>query len=140
MAARLTDRQKKRILADRADGMSLSQLSIKYGVSKTTIHRTLKNDPETERKVKEKKEQNTADILAYMESKRDKVCEIIDVAMEALPDKIRNAKTASDVTTALGTVIDKWAMISGGPNDEVAEDGLSRSLRELAERMESDGD
>lgn len=138
MAARLTDRQKKRILADRADGMSLSQLSIKYGVSKTTIHRTLKSDPETERKVTEKKEQNTADILAYMESKRDKVCEIIDVAMEALPDKIRNAKTASDVTTALGTVIDKWAMISGGPNEDAAEDGLSRSLRKMAEELESD--
>lgn len=140
MAARLTDRQKKRILADRTDGMSLSQLSIKYGVSKTTIHRTLKSDPETERKVTEKKEQNTADILAYMESKRDKVCEIIGIGLDTLPDKIRNAKTASDVTTALGTVIDKWAMISGGPNEDAAEDGLSRSLRELAEGLESDDD
>lgn len=140
MAARLTDKQKKGIFADRVDGMSLGQLSKKYGVSKTTIHRTLKSDPETERKVTEKKEQNTADILAYMESKRDKVCEIIGIGLDTLPEKIRNAKTASDVTTALGTVIDKWAMISGGPQDEVAEDGLSRSLRELAEGMESDGD
>lgn len=138
MAARLTDKQKKGIYADRVDGMSLSQLSAKYGVSKTTIHRTLKSDPETERKVTEKKEQNTADILAYMESKRDKVCEIIGIGLDTLPEKIRNAKTASDVTTALGTVIDKWAIISGGPNEEVAEDGLSRSLRELAEGMESD--
>lgn len=73
-----------------------------------------------------------------MESKRDAVCNIIGTGLEVLPDKIKNAKTASEVTTALGTLIDKWAIISGGPKDGTAEDDLSRSLRELGEGLESD--
>lgn len=110
MAARLTDKQKKKIVADRADGMSLSQLSAKYGVSKTTIHRVLKSDPETEQIVTRKKEQNTADVLAYMDSKRDIVCEILGKGLDALnsPDKLAEASPAQ-ITTAMGTLIDKWA-------------------------------
>ena len=41
------------------------------------------------------------------------------------------------ITTALRTLIDKWAMVDG-PKDETAEDDLSRSLRELGEGLESD--
>lgn len=139
MASRLTDKQKKKIIADRADGMSIRQLADKYRTSTTTVHRTLKSDPETERKVTQKKEKNTADIIAYMESKREKVCEVIDVSLEVLPEKIRAAKTASEVTTALGTLIDKWTAISGGPSDTAKEDDLSRSLRELGQELERDG-
>lgn len=45
----------------------------------------------------------------------------------------------AQITTALGTLIDKWAMISGGPSDNGKEDELSKSLREMAEELESDG-
>lgn len=73
-----------------------------------------------------------------MESKREKVCEVIGVSLEVLPEKIRAAKTASEVTTALGTIIDKWTMICGGPADTAKEDDLSRSLREFGQELESD--
>lgn len=91
-----------------------------------------------ESKLEQKKQENTADILAYMESKRNAVCEIIDVGLRVLPEKIVAAKTATEVTTALGTLIDKWSAVSGISGDEVREDGLSRSLREMAEELESD--
>lgn len=91
-----------------------------------------------EQKVAQKKEENTADILAYMERQRGKVCEVIGVSLEVLPGKIRAAKTAPEVTTALGTVIDKWTMISSSPDDIAKEDDLSRSLRELGQELESD--
>ena len=32
----------------------------------------------------------------------------------------------------------EWAMISGGPSDNAKEDELSKSLREMAEELESD--
>ena len=53
-------------------------------------------------------EENTADILAYMESRRKQVCDIIEIGLAVLPEKIQTAKTASEVTTALGTLIDKF--------------------------------
>ena len=56
VAKHLTDKQKKKIIADRADGLSLRQLAAKYGTSTTTIHRVIGSDPETERKVTAKKE------------------------------------------------------------------------------------
>lgn len=139
MAARLTDKQKKKIIADRADGLSIRQLANKYHTSTTTIHRTLKSDPETEQIVTQKKEENTKDVLAYMESQKQLVCEIIGKGLMALNDPQKLAKAnPAQITTALGTLIDKWVMVNGSSGTETKEDGLSASLRELAKELESD--
>lgn len=139
MAARLTDKQKKKIIADYVELGSYNAVAKTNGVSKDTVKRIVQSCEDFGQKAKQKKEQNTADILAYMERQREKVCEVIGVGLEVLPEKIRAAKTASDVTTALGTVIDKWTMISSSPDDTAKEDDLSRSLRELGKELESDG-
>ena len=138
MAARLTDRQKKKIVADYLELGSYNAAAKLNGVSNHTVKRVVLEVPEISEKVKQKKEENTADILAYMEGKRKAVCEIIEIGLSVLPDKIKTAKSASEVTTALGTLIDKWSAVSGGPADTAKEDELSKSLREMAEEMESD--
>lgn len=139
MAARLTDRQKKKIVADYLETQSMNATAKKNKVSWDTVKRVLKEQGNIEKKLEEKKDQNTADILAYMESKRNVVCEIIDNGLEALrdPKKLQRSSPVQ-ITTALGTLIDKWAMISGGPSDEMKEDALSKSLKEMAEELESD--
>lgn len=138
MAGRLTDRKKKKIVADYLELRSVNAAAKRNNVSWKKANEAIQEDKELTKKLEDKKAENTADILAYMESRRDKVCEIIGVALEVLPEKIRDARSASEVTTALGTIIDKWAMVSGGAADEVKEDGLSKSLKELAEELESD--
>ena len=138
MAARLTDKQKKKIVADYLETGSYRAAARKNHVADGTVKRIVLECGDIEQKVAQKKEENTADILAYMESQKQAVCDIISVGIEVLPEKIRFAKSASEVTTALGTLIDKWASISGGPADQVKEDGLSQSLREMAEELESD--
>lgn len=134
MAARLTDRQKKKIVADYLELGSYNATAKKNGVSNHTVKRIVLEFPEISDKLQEKNNQNTADILAYMESKRKIVCEILDKGLEALnsPEKLAEA------TPALGTLIDKWTAISGGPADTAKEDDLSRSLRELGKELESD--
>lgn len=112
MAAQLTDKQKKKIVADYLETESYRAAARRNGVSDGTVKRVILDCGEFERLSAQKKEENTADIIAYMESRKDKVCEIIDVSLEVLPDKITNAKTAADVTTALGTILDKWAAIN----------------------------
>ena len=74
-----------------------------------------------------------------MESQRGMVCEIIGKGLTVLNDeeKLKEA-TPAQITTAIGTLIDKWTAISGGPGEVAKEDGLSQSLRELAEELESD--
>ena len=139
MAARLTDKQKKKIIADYVELGRYNATAKRNGVSNHTVKRVVLEVPEMADKIQQKKEENTADILAYMESQRGIVCEIIGKGLTALndPEKLAEA-TPAQITTALGTLIDKWASISGGPADKVKEDGLSQSLREMAEELESD--
>ena len=140
MAKHLTDREKKKIIADYAECGNYSQVARKHKVSFDTVKRVVVSDPETVKKAEQKKEQNTADIFAYMESKRNIVCEILGKGLEALnsPEKLKEA-TPAQITTAMGTLIDKWTATSGGPADTAKEDDLSRSLRELGKELESDG-
>lgn len=139
MAARLTDRQKKKILADYLETQSVNAAAKKNKVSWDAANKVLKEAGEVEKKLEQKKDQNTADILAYMESQRDIVCQIIGKGLAVLndPEKLAEA-TPSQITTAMGTLIDKWAMIGGSPADTVMEDALSQSLKEMAKELESD--
>lgn len=118
VAARLTDRQKKKIVADYLELGSYNATAKRNGVSDTTVKRIIVESGEITEKLEQKKAENTADILAYMESKRNAVCDIIEVGLAVLPDKIQTAKSASEVTTALGTLIDKFtALYPGRPKD-----------------------
>ena len=139
MANRLTDRQKKKIVADYLELGSYNAVAKIHGVSRQTVKNIVTSDTEIGHKLQQKKTENTADILAYMESQRGFVCEIIGKGLAVLNDeeKLREA-TPAQITTALGTLIDKWAAVSGGPADTAKEDELSKSLREMAEELESD--
>lgn len=139
MAARLTDKQKKKIVADYLETQSVNAAAKRNSVSWDSAKKTLDEAGEIEKKLKQKKDENTADILSYMEDQRSLVCEIIGKGLEALntPEKLAEA-TPAQITTAIGTLIDKWTAISGGPGETTKEDGLSQSLRELAEEMGND--
>lgn len=139
MANRLTDKRKKKIVADYLELGSYRATARKNNVSADTVKRTVAECDEIEQKLSQKKAENTADVLAYMESQRGLVCEIIGKGLAVLNDeeKLREA-TPAQITTALGTLIDKWAAVSGSAADEIKEDGLSKSLREMAEELESD--
>lgn len=139
MAARLTDKKKKKIVADYLESGSYRATAKKNGVSDNTVKRIVLDCGDFEQKVAQKKEENTADILAYMESQKGIVCEILEKGLAALNSSEKLAEASpSQITTALGTLIDKWAMISGGLSDNGKEDELSKSLREMAEELESD--
>jgi hypothetical protein len=111
MAARLTDKQKKKIVADYLECESYNATAKKNGVCGQTVRRVVEESQGITENLKRKKEENTADILAYMDSRRKQVCDIIEVGLAVLPEKIQTAKTASEVTTAIGTLIDKWALV-----------------------------
>ena len=138
MAARLTDKQKKKIVADYLELGSYRAAGRKNGVSDGTVKRVVNECGDIRQKIEQKKEQNTADILAYMDSKRQEVCGIIDIGLSVLPDKIKDARTASEVTTAMGTLIDKFTANGRGVGDSREKDGLSKSLEELAKGLKSD--
>jgi len=109
VAARLTDKQKKEIIADYVESGSYRATAKKFGVSDNTVKKICNENAQIAQKCAEKREQNTADILDYMESRKDKAKDVLDAYIEALkkPEKIQAAKL-SEIATAMGIVIDKF--------------------------------
>lgn len=138
MAARLTDEQKKQVVAGYIELHSYNAVAKLFGISDKTVKRIVEADSEYAEIVEEKKQQASADILAHMETKRDKVNEIIDVYLERLLNPTMLSKaTPSQLTTALGTLIDKFTMPGvTKPNDRREDDPLTVALKEEARRME----
>ena len=121
MAAHLTDKQKKKIIADYVEMGSYNAVAKKHKVSKDTVRRIVSQDEETVRKTQDKKAENTKSILDHMESKRNVVNEIITKGLEVLnsPQKLAEA-TPSQITTAIGTLIDKFVTVDNRSTGEKA--------------------
>lgn len=140
MAARLTDKQKKKIIADYVQLGSYNAAAKLNGVSHQTVKRIVDECPEMDNKLQQKKEENTADILAYMERQKNGVCEILDICLNELKKPEKYAKVPpQQIATTMAILIDKYTAgnVDNIPDDE-SEDALSRSLKELVEEVESD--
>lgn len=139
MAARLTDKQKKLIVADYVEVGSYNAVAKRHGVSFDTVKRIVNSEPQIVRITEQKKEENSADILAYMETKREKVAEIIGLYLDRLSDpELIQKSNASQLTTALGTLIDKFTMqgirVAGTTRED---DPLTKALKEHARELEN---
>ena len=130
LAARLTDKRKKKIVADYLELGSYNAAAKLNGVCGQTVRRIVEESPDFSENLKQKKAENTADVLAYMESKRGIVCEIIGKGLSALndPGKLADA-TPAQITTAIGTLIDKWSAVSGSAAEEPAGNGRGSGKR-----------
>lgn len=135
--AKLTDKQRKKIIAERAEGLSIRALAKKYRVSASTISRTLESDPKTVQKVTQKKEENTVAVLAYMDGKKKDVCEILDKLLEAVKDEEKIKRTPlNQLATTIGILIDKFtaAELSGRGNVN-AENNLLTAIQSAAKNI-----
>lgn len=107
---KLTDKQKKKIIADYMENQNYSETGRLNNVSNKTVERLVKNNEEVSNKVKEKKEENTKDILEYMDSIVKDQKEVIDLSLKVLKDKLSNPDLFTnirDVAIVYGTIFDK---------------------------------
>lgn len=89
--AKLTDRQRKRIIAEYVQGgISQRKLAEKYQVTQKTISTILK-DEEVRQKVSLKKEENTRDMLAFLDDRKSTAMVLIDEILVAAVQKIKKA-------------------------------------------------
>ena len=109
MAKHLTDAKKKQIIADYVECGNYSEVARKHKVSKDTVRR-LSNRTDIVKKAQEKKEQNTRDMLEYLDQKRDTAFKFIDKAFEEMFKEEKIEKTSIiNLATAIGIVIDKYS-------------------------------
>ena len=136
--AKLTDKQRKKVVADYIEMGSYRAVARKYKIADQTVKRIVQADADFMQNLAQKKEENTADILAYMEGKKDVVCGLIGTCLEVLsdPEKLKSANV-SQVATAMAIVIDKF---TGGGNGGKGSIREIENLRPLAQMLKDDTD
>lgn len=119
MAKHLTDRQKKKIIADYATLGTYAAVARKHNMPQSTIRKIVLSDPESAKKCSQKKDKNTADILQYMEDQKGDVCDLISLYLKALqdPERLRRASVQS-IATSLGIIIDKFVGASSDAEEQ----------------------
>lgn len=86
--AKLTDRQRKQIIAEYVSGgISQQQLADRYGVTRQAVAKLLKTDESCE-KLRDKKEENTLSMLAFMDSRKEKAQSLMDQILNSASDDI----------------------------------------------------
>lgn len=137
MSRRLTDKQKKKIIADYAELDSYTAVARKNKVAVNTVKRLVNKNPELNKLFKEKQAENSVEILKYMDTKKDVVCAIINDYLTALrdPEKIKKATTVQ-LSTTMGTLIDKFALQNKYPDlvqNKAEDDPITKTLKEEAD-------
>ena len=83
-------------------------------------------------KAQQKKKQNTLDMLAFMETRKEKMQEAIDLHLMALtdPEKISDAGL-SQIATSFGIIVDKATKNTASGNDSLNKlDGLLKEFKD----------
>lgn len=128
--SKLTDKQKKQMLAYYAECQNYSEVARRTGVAETTVRRVIKNMPNMAEKVERKKEENTKDVLTFMQTQKDKVCKIVETYLDAMLDPAKIAKSNPvQLATALGIIIDKFTAQDEKPADTSLMEALLTAVK-----------
>ena len=110
MASRLTDKQKKKIIADYVDNGNYSETARINNTTDTTVRTIIKDNKDMAlEKMEQKKQQNTKDILEYMEETKEKRKKVIDLCLEKMEERLNKDELMNikDIATAYGVLVDK---------------------------------
>lgn len=112
MAARLTDRQKKKILADYVQTNNYCATAKINGVSATTVKNIVRANADILEKCEQKREENTKEVLDYIQNQGPLMCDILKAGLDALndPEKLKKA-SVSQIATMIAIIVDKSILI-----------------------------
>lgn len=107
---KLTDEQKKKIIADYIDNQNYSETARMNNVSVNAVKNIVLADEETANKCKQKKIENTQTTLDYMQTQHETKKRILDKILKAIEEKADNIDmftNIKDLATAYGIILDK---------------------------------
>lgn len=109
---KLTDMQKKKIIADFVETNNYCETARRNNISETTARRICKdeNNKEVKKKVEQKKEENTKSMLEMISETNNKRLSVISKIVDAIDDKatkIDAFTNVKDLASAYGILIDK---------------------------------
>ena len=107
---KLTDLQKKSIIADYVECGNYSEVARKYNISVTAVKKIVDNDDESLNKFMQKKEENTKSTLEYMEEQHELKKRLLDKLLKGIELKVEEIDmftNVKDLATAYGIILDK---------------------------------
>lgn len=107
---KLTDQEKKQIIADYVECGNYSEVARKYGISVTAVKKIVDADNDSLNKFKQKKEENTKSTLEYMDEQHETKKRILDKllkSMEIKAEELNKFTNIKDLATAYGIILDK---------------------------------
>lgn len=109
---KLTDKQKKKIIADYVETNNYCESARKNNVSEYTVRKLCKdeNNKEVKKKLEQKKEENTKSMLEMISKTNTKRLSVISKLVDAIDnkaDKIDAFTNVKDLASAYGILIDK---------------------------------
>jgi hypothetical protein len=138
---KLTDKQKKKIIADYVDNGSYSETARMNNISDKTVKRLLdKEDKDVVIKVEQKKEENIQSTLEYMQNQHNTKKRILDKLLKAIEEKSTNVDmftNVRDLATAYGIIIDKELKVLELKNMSKENEGLIK-VKELLSKIYSE--
>ena len=138
---KLTDKQKKKIIADYVDNGNYSETARLNNTTDTTVRTIIKENKNIAlKKMEQKKEENTQDMLQYLESKKEDKKRVIELCFKALEDKLASPDmftSIRDIAMVYGILVDKDLKYKEIMNNRVKEDKLTK-VEELLSKIESE--
>ena len=132
---KLTDRQKKKIIADYVDNGNYSETARINGVNKSTVQRLISKNQEVQQKAQEKKEENTQDMLQYLESKKEDKKRVIELCFKALEDKLATPDmftSVRDIAMVYGVIVDKDLKIKEIEATKTNAENINKNISNIA--------
>ena len=110
--AKLTDKQKKKIIADYVETQNFSETARMNGISDKTVKRIVDNmnNIDVVEKIEQKKKENTQSTIEYMQTQHESKKRILDKILKAIEEKADNIDkftNIKDLATAYGIILDK---------------------------------
>ena len=110
--AKLTDKQKKKIIADYVETQNFSETARINGVDKSTVKRLIDSgyDKDLQQKATQKKQENTQSTIEKMQTQHESKKRILDKILKAIEEKADNIDkftNIKDLATAYGIILDK---------------------------------
>ena len=107
---KLTDKQKKEIIASYVECENYSEVGRKFNISDVAVRNIIKENEETSKKLEQKHEENTEEVLEAMKKRSQRKIQLIDKIFDAMDGKLNNIDmftNIKDLATAYGIIIDK---------------------------------
>lgn len=133
----LSDETKKQMTAMYADCGSINKVAKTFDVGWITVERAVRDNTVLTELLEQKKQENTQDMLAFLDERKWKVQKLIDMCLDIVVDEDKLKKCRpTELMTTMAIGIDKFTAV---PNQDNAKAGnLIEAIQGKAEEIYSE--